>query len=312
MSRQALGRGLRALIPEGALGVVDRESLREVPVEQVAPNPFQPRRQFSDEQLQELAESIKVHGVLEPIVVRPVEGPGPVRYQLVVGERRWRAARLAGLATLPAVVRSVGDREMLQMALVENLQREDLNPLEEAEAYRRLMEEFGLSQEDVARAVGRSRPTVSNTLRLLELEPEIQELLRAGRLSAGHGKALLGLPRGRARVELARRAVEEALSVREIEQLVREMAEGTLPAQTASGGQGGVARKGLRREAPGGGRRWAEVEAALERALGTRVVIREGRRKGRIEIEFYGEEDLVRLVELLGQLDRGSVSEFSV
>lgn len=310
MSRQALGRGLRALIPEGTLPGTDRESLREIPVEEVAPNPFQPRRQFSEENLQELADSIKVHGVLEPIVVRPVEGPGPVRYQLVVGERRWRAARLAGLATLPAVVRSVGDREMVQMALVENLQREDLNPLEEAEAYRRLMEEFGLSQEDVAKAVGRKRPTVANTLRLLELEAEIQARLRSGQLSAGHGKALLGLPPGRARVELARRVAEESLSVRETEELVRQMAEAALLPQSAGGASGEAEMSGPR-DAGAMGRRWAEVEAALERALGTRVVIREGRRKGRIEIEFYGEEDLVRLVELLGQLDRGLVSELS-
>lgn len=312
MSRQALGRGLRALIPEGAVTAADRESLREIPVDQVAPNPFQPRRQFSQEQLQELADSIKTHGVLEPIVVRPVEGPGPVRYQLVVGERRWRAAQMAGLATLPAVVRAVGDREMVQMALVENLQREDLNPLEEAEAYRRLMEEFGLSQEDVARAVGRKRPTVANTLRLLELEPEIQEYLRSAQLSAGHGKALLGLPGGQARVELARQVVEKGLSVRETEELVRQMTEALPQRQAAGGGPSEAAREGRPSEAVGRGRRWAEVEAALERALGTRVVIREGRRKGRIEIEFYGEEELVRLVELLGQLDRGLVSELSV
>ena len=303
MSRQALGRGLRALIPESSLGV--GEGLREVPVAEVAPNPFQPRRQFADDNLQELAESIRAHGVLEPVVVRPVEGREPVRYELVVGERRWRAAQLAGLTTLPAVVRSVGDREMLQMALVENLQREDLNPVEEAEAYRRLVEEFGLSQEEVARAVGRKRPTVANTMRLLELEPEILEALRSGRLSAGHGKALLGLPPGPGRVELARRVMERALSVRETEELVRRLAQGPPDGSQARAGPGGGARSS---GGTGEHRRWAEVEAALERALGTRVVIREGRRKGRIEIEFYGEEDLVRLVELLGQVEYGAAS----
>lgn len=300
MSRQALGRGLRALIPESSLGV--GEGLREVPVAEVAPNPFQPRRQFADENLQELAESIRAHGVLEPVVVRPVEGREPVRYELVVGERRWRAAQLAGLTTLPAVVRSVGDREMLQMALVENLQREDLNPVEEAEAYRRLVEEFGLSQEEVARAVGRKRPTVANTMRLLELEPEILEALRSGRLSAGHGKALLSVPPGQGRVELARRVMERALSVRETEELVRRLAQGPPDGSQSRAGPGG------RGGGTGAYRRWAEVEAALERALGTRVVIREGRRKGRIEIEFYGEEDLVRLVELLGQVEYGAAS----
>ncbi|NLG68996.1 MAG: ParB/RepB/Spo0J family partition protein [Firmicutes bacterium] len=299
MSRQALGRGLRALIPESATPRPEGGRLREVAIEEVAPNPYQPRRQFADAELQELAASIRAHGVLEPVVVRPVVGREPVRYELVVGERRWRAAQLAGLTSLPAVVRPVGDREMLQMALVENLQREDLNPLEEAEAYRRLMEEFGLSQEDVAQAVGRKRPTVANTLRLLELEPEIREALRAGRLSAGHGKALLTAPPGRARVERAQRVLEAGLSVRETEELARQLAQGR-EAPGVGRARGGDRRPSASDESE---RRWSEVEAALERALGTRVVIREGRRKGRIEIEFYGEEELVRLVELLGQVD---------
>ncbi|WP_324669014.1 ParB/RepB/Spo0J family partition protein [Geochorda subterranea] len=299
MSRQALGRGLRALIPESATSRPEGGRLREVAIGEVAPNPYQPRREFADDELQELAASIRAHGVLEPVVVRPVVGREPVRYELVVGERRWRAAQLAGLTSLPAVVRPVEDREMLQMALVENLQREDLNPLEEAEAYRRLMDEFGLSQDDVAQAVGRKRPTVANTLRLLELEPEIREALRAGRLSAGHGKALLAAPPGRARVELAQRVLEAGLSVRETEGLARQLAQGREATGVGRAG-GGHRRPAASDESE---RRWSEVEAALERALGTRVVIREGRRKGRIEIEFYGEEDLVRLVELLGQVD---------
>ncbi|MEW6046280.1 MAG: ParB/RepB/Spo0J family partition protein [Bacillota bacterium] len=306
MSRQALGRGLRALIPEGGPEPGSREGVMEVAVDRVSPNPYQPRRQFSEENLQELADSIKAHGVLEPIVVRPLDVEGPGRYQLVIGERRWRAARLAGLATIPALVRRVGDREMVQMALVENLQREDLNPMEEAEAFRRLIEEFGLSQEELARAVGRKRPTVANTLRLLELEPEIQEFLRSGALSEGHGKALLAAPAGPVRVELARRVVAEALSVRGTEELAREL--GAERGGAAGPGEQAAERPSRRARVPGSGR-WSEVEAALERALGTRVVIREGRRKGRIEIEFYGEEDLVRLVELLGQLDREAMAD---
>ncbi|WP_324716384.1 ParB/RepB/Spo0J family partition protein [Carboxydochorda subterranea] len=296
MSRQALGRGLRALIPEVVSGVGGgpEEGVREIRVAEVEANPFQPRRQFSEASLQELAESIRAHGVLEPIVVRPAgrEGQG-ARYQIVIGERRWRAARMAGLEAVPAVVRAVDDRQMLQMALVENLQREDLSPLEEAEAYRRLVEEFGMSQEAVAQAVGRKRPTVANALRLLELEPEIQGWIEAGWLSAGHGKALLGLPAGPERVQVARKAAEGQLSVRETEELVRRMVEG----REEKGG-----REQARKRDPGSSR-WGEVAAALERALGTRVVIREGRRKGRIEIEFYGEEELVRLVELLGQVE---------
>ena len=222
--------------------------------------------------------------------MRPSPRQDGARYQLVIGERRWRAARLAGLETVPVLVRRVSDREMVQMALVENLQREDLNPLEEAEAYRRLIEEFGLSQEEVARLLGRARPTVANTLRLLELEEPIKAYLLEGRLSAGHGKALLALGPGPERIRVAQRVVERGLSVRQTEELVRQL-------------QGGERSRRQQRADAGPPRPWAEVEAALEKVLGTRVVIREGRRGGRIEIAFYGQEELLRLLELLSQLD---------
>ena len=257
---------------------------------EIEPNPFQPRRNFSQELLEGLAQSIRAHGILEPLVVRPSPREGGARYQLVIGERRWRAARLAGLETVPVLVRRVSDREMVQMALVENLQREDLNPLEEAEAYRRLIEEFGMSQEEVARLLGRARPTVANTLRLLELEEPIKAYVLEGRLSAGHAKALLGLEPGLNRVRVAQRVVERGLSVRQTEELVRQLQGGDAAVRERSS-QGGRARP------------WAEVEAALEKVLGTRVVIREGRRGGRIEIAFYGQEELLRLLELLSQLD---------
>lgn len=255
----------------------------------IEPNPFQPRRNFSQEQLEGLAQSIRAHGILEPLIVRPSPRQNGARYQLVIGERRWRAAQLAGLETVPVVVRRVSDREMVQMALVENLQREDLNPLEEAEAYRRLIDEFGMSQEEVARLLGRARPTVANTLRLLELEEPIQALVMEGRLSAGHAKALLGLQPGAERVRLAQRVAERGLSVRQTEELVRQLQAAA--ARARGGGAAGAARP------------WAEMEAALEKVLGTRVVIREGRRGGRIEIAFYGQEELLRLLELLSQLD---------
>lgn len=290
MSRQALGKGLRALIPESEFAGEGREGVVQIPVNQIDPNPFQPRRQFSEVLLQELAESIKTHGILEPLVVRPARRENGMRYELVIGERRWRAAQLVGMEAVPALVRPVGDREMVQMALVENLQREDLNPLEQAEAYRRLVEEFQLSQEAVAAMVGRKRPTVANTLRLLELEPPIKEQILAGDLSEGHAKALLGMPPGAERVRLAQMVVERGWSVRQTEAMVRRaLREG------ASGER-------ARRAAQGAGS-WAEMEMALQRALGTRVVIRQGRRKGRIEIEFYGQEELVRLLELLGRLE---------
>ena len=289
MSRQALGRGLRALIPEGSLEPARGEGIREVAVDRVAPNPYQPRRQFSEENLQELAESIRVHGVLEPVVVRPAADGEGERYQLVIGERRWRAAQMAGLSAVPVVVRRVSDREMVQMALVENLQREDLNPMEEAEAYRRLIQEFGMSQEQVAEFLGRARPTIANSLRLLELEEPVRRLLEEGRLTAGHGKALLGLPAGPQRVRLAQRVAERGLSVRQTEELVRQLTE-----------------KAPARDEPraGTGRPWAQVEASLERVLGTRVTIRQGRKGGRIEIAFYGDEELWRLLELFARLDR--------
>ena len=221
-------------------------------------------------------------------MVRPASREGGARYELVIGERRWRAAQLAGLESVPALVRPISDREMVQMALVENLQREDLNPLEEAEAYRRLIDEFGMNQEELARLLGRARPTVANALRLLELEEPIKTYVADGRLSAGHAKALLGMPAGAARVQLARRVVERGLSVRQTEELVREWGRAKAPSTRAG---------------PGAIRPWTEVEAALEKALGTRVVIREGRRGGRIEIAFYGREELLRLLELLSRLD---------
>lgn len=302
MTRQALGRGLRALIPEGEAMLEARDgTVAQVPVEEIEPNPFQPRRQFSEEQLQELADSIRAHGVLEPLVVRPWGREGEPRYQLVIGERRWRAARLAGVATVPVMVRRVDDRQMLQMALVENLQREDLNPLEQARAYRRLMEEFGLTQEEVARVVGRKRPTVANTLRLLELEEPVQAHLLGGRLTEGHAKALLGLPAGPGRTRVAERVVQQSLSVRETEALVRRLVEGVRAGSGTAGGRGDEGAAG----GPAGVRPWGEMEAALERTLGTRVVIREGRRRGRIEIEFYSREELLRLLELLARLDAG-------
>jgi len=227
VSRKALGRGLRALIPE-ADGL--ETPIREIPIDQIDRNPEQPRKWFGEDQLEELKESILSHGVLEPIIVRPVEG----RYELVVGERRWRAAQLAGLRTIPAVVRPLSDREAMEMALVENLQREDLNPIEEAEAYRRLMEEFQLTQEQVADRVGKKRSTVANRLRLLEIEPELRAEIAAGRLSAGHAKALLSIESSAERLKVAQRVIEEGWSVRAIEEYVRQGAKKRAPQRRAA------------------------------------------------------------------------------
>jgi len=279
VSRKALGRGLRALIPE-ADGL--ETPIREIPIDQIDRNPEQPRKWFGEDQLEELKESILSHGVLEPIIVRPVEG----RYELVVGERRWRAAQLAGLRTIPAVVRPLSDREAMEMALVENLQREDLNPIEEAEAYRRLMEEFQLTQEQVADRVGKKRSTVANRLRLLEIEPELRAEIAAGRLSAGHAKALLSIESSAERLKVAQRVIEEGWSVRAIEEYVRQGAKKRAPQRRAAA-------------PPAKDPFVQDIEERLQRSLGTKVrVIRHGQR-GRIEIDYYSQDDIERILEII-------------
>jgi len=285
VSRKALGRGLKALIPE-AEG--EQGEVRPIPIELIDRNEEQPRKHFDEEQLEELRESIATHGVLEPIIVRPVEG----RYQVVVGERRWRAARLAGLKTVPAVVRQLTDKETMEIALVENLQREDLNPLEEADAYRRLMAEFGLTQEEVAARVGKKRSTVANRLRLLDLEEEIRLEVEAGRLSAGHAKVLLGVPDRAMRLELARRVVEEGLSVRALEEAVVESERRTVARVETP-------RRSSRRVDP----LVQDLEERLQQALGTKVRVVHRGDRGRIEIDYYSEDEMERLIEVLTGAD---------
>lgn len=285
MTRKALGRGLKALIPEADAA---QGSVRSIPLDQVDRNTEQPRRYFDEEQLNELKESIETHGVLEPIIVRPVEG----RYEVVVGERRWRAAQLAGLTTIPAVVRPLADRDAMEIALVENLQREDLNPVEEAEAYRRLMTEFEMTQEEVAERVGKKRSTIANRLRLLELDDELVVEIEAGRLSAGHAKVLLGVSSKGKRLQLARRLIEEGWSVRALEEAVRIIQEGE------------QREKATRSKRASRDPLLDDVEERLKHSLGTKVrVVHKGGR-GKIEIEYYNEEDRERLFELLTGADR--------
>lgn len=280
MTRKALGRGLRALIP-GSEAAAREAEVRELPVSSLRPNERQPRRRFDEVALRELSESIREHGVLEPLVVRPVDGG----YEIVIGERRWRASQLAGIERVPVVIRSLDDREATEVALVENLQREDLNPIEEAEAYQRLIEEFGMTQEEVARRVGRDRSTVANRLRLLSLEPEVKALIESGSLSAGHAKALLGAPYG-TRATLARRIIDEGLSVRQVEELVR-------------GVQGRIARKERRRREAAKDPHWEAIEEEFRQVLGTKVNVVQRGGRGRIEIEFYDNEDLERILSVL-------------
>lgn len=276
--KRGLGRGLAALIPTAEPG---DEPVREVPVGQIRPNGFQPRRVFDEEKLAELAESVRAHGILQPVVVRAVIGG----FELVAGERRWRAAQMAGLDRVPVVVRELSDAEMMELALIENLQREDLNPLEEAAAYQRLLDEFGLTQEELARRVGKSRSHIANTIRLLNLPSEVQESVSRGTISMGHARALLGLEDQALEVEVCRRVSEKGLSVRETENLVRSLLTKKKAGQ----------RKKEERLDP-----WLnEVANSLKRALATQVRIRPGKRGGKIEIEYYSAEDLERLAELL-------------
>lgn len=274
MGRQALGRGLEALIPP------EKEEARlvEIPLTEIRPSPFQPRRRFDDNTLDDLAASIRGHGILSPVIVRRT----PEGYELVAGERRVRAAQRAGLARIPAVVREASNAEMLQVALIENLQREDLNPLEEAEVYRRLVEEFGLTQEDVAARVGRDRTSVANTLRLLKLPARIRKDLIEGTLSAGHGRALLALESQAIQLKARESIIRRNLSVRATELLVKRLkVVPTGRAQKFSGHSPDV----------------TFAEEQLRRALATKVrIVRSGRR-GRIEVEFYSEEDLDRLIQ---------------
>lgn len=278
MVRRGLGRGLEALIPQE---VELREQIVALELEKIEPNPRQPRRQVDEAGLEELAASIREHGVVQPIVVCQV---GEGRYRLVAGERRWRACRLLGMTTIPAVVKELSDRESTEVALVENLQREDLNPLEEATAYQMLQEEFGLTQEEVARRVGKSRAQVANTLRLLQLPAEVQGYIEAGLLSAGHGRALLALAGEEQQVRLAQEIVRKGLSVREAEKAVRREGRRRREMEARDAGEG----------------EWAEIAAALAERLGTKVRVRGREGRGRIEVEFYSLDDLQRLLEILG------------
>jgi ParB family chromosome partitioning protein len=280
MKRKALGKGLSALLPdpepEAHPGGLD------VPLESLEPNPFQPRSALSEDRLGELAASIKESGMVQPILVRRAGG----RYQIIAGERRWRAAQRLGLPSVPVTIRDVPDDRLLELALVENIQREELTPLEEAQAFQRLQDEFHLTQEDVARKVGRDRSTIANALRLLRLPREVRELLGAGRLDAGHGRALLALERAEEQLALAREAARKGLSVREVERRVALLR---------------APRRGQARKDPN----TRAAEERLRAALGTRVQISRRGRGGAVRIAFASEAELNRLFDLLLRAGRG-------
>jgi len=277
--RKALGRGLNALLGTPDL---EGEQLREIDIDRILPNSHQPRKTFEEESLNELADSIREHGLVQPIVVRPLEDGF---FQLIAGERRWRASQRAGLSRVPAVIRQAGEHAALELALIENLQREDLNPMEEAQAYERLIADFGMTQEEVARRVGKNRATISNMLRLLKLPPEVQQWLRENRLSTGHAKALLSLNDLDAILDSAKRIIQGNYSVRQAEMLVSRYVNGG-GVKDGSAGDPDVLDPNVR----------AAIHE-LEQCLGTKVTLRESGGKGKIEIHFFSFEEMNRLYE---------------
>jgi ParB family chromosome partitioning protein len=286
--RSGLGKGLGALIPSEVANADQEGALRDLAVSQIEPNRLQPRDHFDEASLVSLTASIAELGVLQPVLVRPA---GPDRYELIAGERRWRAAKRAGLQNIPAVIRRIDDNESLEQAIVENLHRQDLNALEEAAAYHQLIEDFGLSHDDVARRVGKSRSAVSNTLRLLQLSPNIQRLVVDGQLSAGHARALLGTPDRALQESLARRVVSDQLTVRDLEALVRAPQADDEETATGPVGKPGADVAARRLRPPG----LLELEELLSDRLDTRVKVSMGARRGKVTIDFVSLEDLERI-----------------
>lgn len=284
-SNKGLGKGLGALLGDFVEEPVEQSVYRELPIYKIEPNPDQPRREFDEEELQELADSITVHGVIQPLTVR--EMPNGY-YQIIAGERRWRAARMAGLADIPVIVIEADDRKTMELALIENLQRQDLNVVEEALGYQALIDSYGLTQEEAAQRVGKSRPAVANTLRLLTLPGAVLEKLKDGQLSAGHARAILSLKNEKKQLEAAQKIIALALSVRQAETLCKNMNKEKPPRQELTFEVDYV----------------AECEKSLSKHLGRGVKIVNGKRKGRFELEFYGEEDLQNLLDALMKIQK--------
>lgn len=284
-SQKGLGKGLGALLGDFTEEPLEKSAYQLLPIYKVEPNPDQPRHDFDEEELQALADSITVHGIIQPLTVR--EMPNGY-YQIIAGERRWRAARKANLSDVPAVIIEADDKKAMELALIENLQRQDLNPLEEALGYQTLMNEYGLTQEEAAGRVGKSRPAVANALRLLGLCPEVQERVRKGELSAGHARAILQLKSEKKQQEAAQKIVALGLSVRQAELLCKNMSKEPVPQKKEVFAVDYV----------------AECEKSLSKHLGRGVKIVNGKRKGRFELEFYGQEDLQNLLDALMKIQK--------
>ena len=283
---KGLGKGLGALMGDFATEVpVAKSPYQLLPIHKVEPNPGQPRQDFDPEELQSLADSIATHGVVQPLTVRELSGG---YYQIIAGERRWRAARIAELKEIPAVIIEADDRKVMELALIENLQRQDLNPVEEALGYQTLMQDYGLTQEDAAKRVGKSRPAVANALRLLNLSDKVLEMVRKGELSAGHARAVLSLKTQKMQEQAAQKIAALGLSVRQAELLCKNMGKEPAPVKEPTLAVDYV----------------AECEKSLSRHLGRGVKIINGKRKGRFELEFYGEDDLQILLDALMKLEK--------
>ncbi len=289
--RSGLGKGLGALIPTSELSEDPGTQLKEVPLSAIEPNPHQPRSYFDEEALVALAASIAEVGVLQPVLLRQAS---PEHFELIAGERRWRAAKRAGLDTVPALIRTVEGTASLEQALVENTHREDLNPLEEAAAYQGLLEDFSLTQDEVARRVGKSRSAIANTIRLLQLPPGVQKLVVDGQLSAGHARALLGAPDQSFQEELGRLAVAEELTVREVEDLVRRQVQGDRDAPAPSASVSSPRAPGSTKPAA-----ILELEELLADRLDTKVSVSMGANRGRVVINFATLEDLERIYQVI-------------
>ena len=304
MKRKALGKGLRSLIPETprrkSEPITDGNQtrtkvdglLKQIDIDLISPNRKQPRQSFDEAALFELANSLKSKGFIQPIVVRPAEDD---RFELVAGERRWRAAQQAGLLRIPAIIREIPDEQLLETALIENIQREELNAMDEAGAYRTLVEELGLSQQDVAQRVGKQRATVANMLRLLSLEKPVQEMVRSGSLSMGHARALVAVGEPTRQINLAMRVAREGLSVRQVESLATKQVQALGTQRT---------RPAMRRDP-----NVVAAEEALQRVLGTRVRIFEGKKGGRLELYFHNKEELSRVYDLIFGAAGGRANE---
>ena len=285
-SNKGLGKGLGALLGDFNDEPLEKSAYQMLPIYKVEPNPDQPRQDFDKEELQSLADSIGVHGIIQPLTVRELPSG---YYQIIAGERRWRAARIAGVSDVPTIIMEADDKKVRELALIENLQRQDLNPIEDAMGYQSLMEEYGLTQEETAKQVGKSRPAVANALRLLSLCPDVMEQLRRGELTSGHARAILTLKTEKQQKDAARKIIALALSVRQAETLCKNMAK-EVPAKK----EPEVFAVDY----------VAECEKQLSKQLGRGVKIINGKRKGKFELEFYGQEDLQNLLDALMTLQK--------